>query len=74
MVNKDLINGFKILNNAKYFSRKDGLSNYFIFQPLIKYFKPPTNDVARAIKFIGFSDESLKPPLTLDKNLNSILD
>ena len=32
---------------VKYFSREDGLQNYFVFQSLIKYFKSLTNNVVR---------------------------
>ena len=32
---------------VKYFSREDGLQNYFVFQSLIKYFKSLTNNAVR---------------------------
>ena len=35
---KNLINGHKIANRAKYFI-EDGSQNYLIFQPLIRYFE-----------------------------------
>ena len=69
-----MINGFSILNSAKYFSKEDGLQNYLVFQPVIKYFKPLTNDIVRAWKSKGFSAEIIKPPTTSDNNLNPRLD
>ena len=49
-----------IPNGTKYFSREDGSQNYFVFQPLIKYFILLTNNTVRARKSKGLSDESIK--------------
>ena len=51
---------------------EDGVQNYLVFQPIIRYFKIITNT-----KYIsswqskGLSDETIKPPATSDKSLNS---
>ena len=44
---KNLINGYSIFNNEKYFYREDGSQNYFVFYPIRKYFKRLTNDTIR---------------------------
>ena len=67
------INGYSILNGAKYFV-EDGTQNHFILQPLIKYFKPITNNVLMTWKSKCLSDESTKPPSTSDNRLNLRLD
>ena len=51
---------------------EDGVQNYLVFQPIIRYFKIIANT-----KYIsswqskGLSDETIKPPATSDKSLNS---
>ena len=64
-----MINVYRILNGAKYFA-EDGSQNYFIFQPVIKYFKPIANNVVITWKSEGLLDESIKPPATSDNSLN----
>ena len=56
------------------FLEEDRSQNYFVFQPVNKHFKPLTNDIVRAWKSKGFSDESIKPPATLDNSLHPRLD
>ena len=70
---KDLINGYSILNDAKYFA-EDGSQNYFIFQPLIKYFKLITNNLVMLWNSKGLPDENFKLPATSDNSLNPRLD
>ena len=41
---KDLINGYIVLNGAKYFT-ENGSQNYLIFQPLLKYFEASRTSV-----------------------------
>ena len=64
-----MINGYGILSDANC----NGLQNYSVFQPAINYFKPITNDTAKAWKSIGLSDENTKPPATSDNSLNARL-
>ena len=71
-------NEFKKLKafDLSYFIEKshfeeDGVQNYLVFQPIIRYFKIITNT-----KYIsswqskGLSDETFKPPATSDNSLN----
>ena len=50
---------------------EDGVQNYLVFQPIIRYFKIITNT-----KYIlswqskGLSDETIKPPATSDNSHN----
>ena len=61
---KNLVNGYTILNGEKYFSSEDGTQNYVVFQPVLKYFKPITNNMVMVGKSVRLSDESIKPPST----------
>ena len=59
-----MINGYTILDGAKYFV-EDGLQNYSIFQ---SSFIPITNDVVTKWISKGLSNENTKPPaITTDK-------
>ena len=52
---------------------EDGVQNYFVFQPLNKYFKVITNTNTKYIlswQPKGLSDETIKPPATDDYKLN----
>ena len=59
-----MIKGYSILNGAKYFSREDWPQNYLVFQSVLKYFRPITNNMGMVCKFIDLSDGSIKPPTT----------
>ena len=56
---------------AKSYFEEDGVQNYLVFQPIIRYFKIITNT-----KYIlswqskGLSDETIKPPATSDNSHN----
>ena len=66
-----MINGYSILNGAKYFIEAES-QNYLIFQPLLKYFEVSrTNLNAKVMswKSIGLSDQSIKSPATSDNRL-----
>ena len=64
VLTKDLINGYSILNGAKYFSKEDGSQNCLVFQPIIKYFQRLTNDIITGWKSNGLPYESIKSPAT----------
>ena len=68
-----MIDECSILNGAKYSSEKDGSQSYFVFQP-VKYFKILTNDIVRALKSKGLSDESVKLHAASANSLNPRLD
>ena len=71
-----MINGYSILNGAKYFV-EDRSQNYFIFQPLLKYFnasRTTVNAKTVALKSKGLSDESIKPPAMPDNSCSTKLD
>ena len=56
---------------------EDGSQNYFIFQPLLKYFQASrtivnANIMRRTSK--GLSDQSIKPYATSDNNFSKKLD
>ena len=51
---------------------EDGVQNYLVFQPIIKYFKVNTmtnTDYILSWKSKGLSAESIKPPTTSDNSL-----
>ena len=54
----------------------DGTQNYFIFQPLHRYFKTDTtnSDIILSWKSKGLSDQSIKAPSTPNRPLNPSLD
>ena len=53
---------------------EDGTQNYFVFQPIIRYFKVITNtDYISSWKSKRLSAESIKPPTTSDNSLNPAL-
>lgn len=68
-----MINRYSILNAAKHFTEIRS-QNYFIFQPLIKYFKPITSNLVLTWKSKGLPDEGIKPFVTSDDSLNPKLD
>ena len=72
---KDLMNGYSICNDAKYFI-KDGPQKYIIFQPFLKYFyasRITVNVKVMVWKSKGLSDESIKLLVTPDNRLISNL-
>ena len=51
-------------------SEKDGVQNYLLFQPIIRYFKVITNtDYISLWKSKGLSAETIKPPTTSDNSI-----
>ena len=70
----DLISENSILNAAKCFFEEDVSQNSLIFQPVLKYFKPITDDMVMALKIKGLSDESIKPPTITANSLSPSLD
>ena len=55
---------------------EDGVQNYLVFQPIIRYFKVNTitnNDYISSWKSKGLSAESIKPPATYDNSLTPTL-
>ena len=51
---------------------EDGVQNYLVFQPIIRYFKVNTitnTDYVSSWKSKGLSAESIKPPTTSDNSL-----
>ena len=51
---------------------EDGVINYLVFQPIIRYYKVNTitnTDYVSSWKSKGFSAESIKPPNTSDNSL-----
>ena len=49
---------------------EDGTQNYLVFHPLNKYFKIITNKkYISSWKSRGLSDETIKPPATMEKNI-----
>ena len=53
---------------------EDGTQNYFVFQPINKYFKLITNTgYVSSWKSKGLSSESIKPPATSDNSLTPAL-
>ena len=51
-------------------SEKDGVQNYLLFQPIIRYFKVITNtDYISLWKSKGLSTETIKPPTTSDNSI-----
>ena len=64
-----------ILKGAKYFI-EDGSQNYFIFQPLLKYFQASRTSVevkVMACTSNGLSNEIVKPPATSDNSFSTKL-
>ena len=69
------LNKLKIFDSSYFIGKshfeEDGVQNYLVFQPIIRYFKIITNT-----KYIsswqskGLSDETIKPPATSDNSLN----
>ena len=53
----------------------DGTQNYLVFQTISKYFKTVSANDSNivSLKSKGLSDESIKPPSTSNKMLNSSL-
>ena len=55
---------------------EDGVMNYLVFQPIIRYYKVNTitnTDYVSSWKSKGFSAESIKPPTTSDNSLTPAL-
>ena len=55
---------------------EDGVQNYLVFQPIIRYFKVNTitnTDYVSSWKSKGLSAESIKPPTTSDNSLTPAL-
>ena len=67
-------NGYSILNGAKYLLGKKESQNYFVFQRVNKDLKLLKDDVVRAWKSKGLSNESIKFFATSDISLNPLLD
>ena len=69
------LNKLKIFDSSYFIGKshfeEDGVQNYLVFQPIIRYFKIIANT-----KYIsswqskGLSDETIKPPATSDNSLN----
>ena len=54
--------------------KEDGTQNYFVFQPINRYFKVITNaDYVSSWKSKGLSAETIKPPATSDNILTRTL-
>ena len=51
------------------FSEEDWSQNYLVIQPVLKYFKPITDNVVMVWKSRGLSDETIKPLTITDNNL-----
>ena len=65
---KDLMNGYSILDGAKYFT-EDGSQNYLVFQPVLKYFQTFTGtDKNFAWKSKRLSEESIEIAVTSDNS------
>ena len=72
------LNKLKIFDSSYFIGKshfeEDGVQNYLVFQPIIRYFKVIANT-----KYIlswqskGLSDEIIKLPATSDKSLNHVL-
>ena len=55
---------------GKSYFEEDGVQNYLVFQPIIRYFKVITNtDYISSRKSERLSAESIKPPTTSDNSL-----
>ena len=67
-------NGYSILNGAKYLLGEKESQNYFVFQRVNKDLKLLKDDVVRAWKSKGLSNESIKCSDTSDITLNPLLD
>ena len=53
---------------------EDGTQNYFVFQPMVRYFKIITNtNYVSSWKSKGLSAETIKPPITSDNSLTPTL-
>ena len=53
---------------------EDGVQNYLVFQPIVRYFKlTVNNDYISSWKSKGLSAESIKPPATYDNSLTPTL-
>ena len=61
--------------NGKNYFEEDGIPNYFIYQPLNKYFKVSNGNLYYALSWAskGLSNESIKPPTTTDNSLTPVL-
>ena len=53
--------------------KEDGTQNYFVFQPINKYFKISNSDHISEWKSKRLSDEVIKPPATSDNSLAQAL-
>ena len=58
---------------GKNYFEEDGMQNYLVFQPIIRYFKVNMiNNVTNYVllwKFKGLSDNTIKPPAASDNSL-----
>ena len=71
-----MINGYSVLNSAKYFAQ-DGSQNYLVFQPLLKYFEGSRTTVDAKVmtwRSKRLLDESIKFPATSHNSLSPTLD
>ena len=69
----DLINGYSILNGAKYFV-EDGSQNCLVFQPVFEQFQIITGaDKIFVLKSKGLSKEIFKTPVTSGNSFASKL-
>ena len=71
---KNELNKVKIFHSSYFIGKshfeEDGVQNYLVFQPIIRYFKVATNtDYISSWKFKGLSAESIKPFSTSDNSL-----
>ena len=75
MLVKNELNKLKTIDSSYFIGKshfeEDGVQNYLIFQPLIRYFEFITNTPTyiSSWKSKGLSTESIKPPTISDNNL-----
>ena len=75
---KNELNKLKTFDSSYFIGKshfeEDGTQNYFVFQPVNKYFKVITNTYyVSSWKSKGLSAESIKPPTTSDNSLTPAL-
>ena len=77
LIVKNELNKLKTFDSGYFIGKshleEDGVQNYLVIQPLNKYFKVINNTNTKYIsswQSKGLSDESIKPPATIDYKFN----
>ena len=75
---KNELNRLKTFDSSYFIGKgnfeEDGVQNYLVFQPIVRYFKLiVNNDYISSLKSKGLSAESIKPPETYDNSLTPTL-